>query len=84
MTESIIKSIQSWIFDFLLGKMLQFCVPDVRLYLITSGSTSGISTERLNPFHAIFLILYPLKTENFWFSDILRGAERDNQWHEMC
>ena len=27
-----------------------------------------------NPFHAIGLVLYPLKTsKNFWFSDLFRG-----------
>ena len=37
----------------------------------------------LNPFHATGIFLYPLKkSENLWFSDALRGIEKD-QWHEM-
>ena len=32
----------------------------------------------VNPFHVTDLFLYPLKIlENFWFSDVFKGIERD-------
>ena len=36
-----------------------------------------------NPFFLTVLFLYPLKiSENFWFSDVFRGIEKE-QWHEI-
>ena len=37
---------------------------------------------QINPFHATGLFLHPLKTENFWFSDVFRGY-RKRPCHEM-
>ena len=43
----------------------------------------NFAATEFNPFHAMGLFLYPLKTsEKLWFSDVLRGVER-NHLHEM-
>ena len=38
--------------------------------------------DTINSFHATSLFLYPLKTENLWFSDVSWGVKK-GQWHEM-
>ena len=38
--------------------------------------------DTINSLHATSLFLYPLKTENLWFSDVSWGVKK-GQWHEM-
>ena len=78
----VLKSLFNKVTGFQICKMFKNIffdrIPPVAAFLI------GIWHFPINPFHVTGLFLYPLKTpENMWFSDVLKGAERD-QLHEMA